>query len=429
MEVQTSIEDVSEIQKKIKVCIPAARIAKEVETELGRIAKQGRFKGFRQGKTPVDLVRRMHGEEIRVDVSSKLISSTLDDVVNENKLRVAGRPEIDLPKLDAGKDIQYEAVVYLYPSPTIKKYESVKVTVAARSVTDSDIDKLIERMRESRASVTKVEGRDITEKGDVVDATAVMIVDGKEQGRPEPTFVQLDDQSLPKGLADGIVGMKPQESKEISATLPADHPREDLRNKDVIFKVTLNTIYTKKLPELNDEFAATIGGEAVKTLADLRGKAREMLEKENKNAEDDEAKGEILKVLMEDHSFPIPQNLVDAEIRNILVENNLVDPQKTDPERVAVESLRDKLGEAAQKRVKTRIIMDGFCEAEKVEVKKEDIDKWFTELFQRGQISENDVRDLMTDRNRMLPIFMEIRRSKGLEVLVSRAEITRNKKE
>lgn len=422
MDFKSSVTDLDTVTKQFTVSIPAEKVTKESESALTGFAARTKIKGFRPGKAPRDLVEKLHGAEIRVEVANRLISSTLNDLIKEHKLDVVGNPDVNIGTFEPGKEIEYTAKVSVFPNPEIKKYDKFKVKVTKREVKDSDVDDVIEDMRKSRATPQKLAFRNKAQKDDVIDAMLSVAVEGEETSRPEPLAIVLGSNTLPADVEEQIIGMEIGESKEISSKIPDTHPNEALRGKSATFKVSLNALSEKILPELDDKFAESLNME-VKTVLELKLKIRQQLEEYHTREMKKDTQAAVIDQLLLEHEFQIPQVLVDDEIRGMLMRNGVLNQQQADISRLSMEPFREKLGDVAARRVRSAIIVDQIGKNENLKAADEDIEKALEDIAQQNGVSKDDVRRFFLNQERGLGFLLEITRNKVLEHLVSKAEV------
>lgn len=423
MSMTSSVHDIDEVTKQIKVTIPVEKVTQEFETALSEVSRTTRVKGFRPGKAPRSLVEKMHGKRLRAEVTQRLISTSLYDLVREHKIDMLGSPKIDVGNLEMGKEIEYTASISVLPKPEIKGYDKFKVQVPKREVTPARVDEMVEKLRESKATVKKLEGRDVAQKGDVVNADVSITFPGQEPSRPEPVVGSLGDGSLPKDLEDGIVGMKIGETKDMTVKLPEDHANPEMRGKDSNYKITLHTIYEKVLPALDDEFTKALVEYGAQSVSELKQKISEKLASDDEKEAKADAQTKLLDELLQGNEFLVPEVLVDDEIRALVMRSGIVDPSKIDPQRIPVEPFKEKLGEVASKRVKTAIIVDRIAEIEGLKVEDKDIEAAIEDVAKSNGVSTDEVRKFFLERSRVNGFLVEIARNKVLDLLMSRAEI------
>ena len=421
MDFTSSVEAVDEVTKKILVTIPATIVSERVTSELGKVSRSAQIKGFRAGKAPKQMVEKLYGESVRLDTANKLINSSLSDVVKNEKFEVVGSPEVEITTFENGKDITYTATVYLFPSPKVTGYDKIDVEVSKREVKEEELEKALEEMRASRATMRKLELRNTAKFGDVIDVALTVEVDGQKGDRPEPLVVSLGEKKLPEEVEKGIEGMEVGTSREIEATVPvppgAGDPSE---TKKALYRITLNALFEKILPELNDELAKSLNM-GVETVLELRIKLREEFERQQKEGEKTDIQVALLDKLVAANEFKVPQVLIDDEVRALIVRAGLMDESKAST--TDIEPFRKGLSEVAIKRVKSSIIIDRIGEAEKIKAEKEDIDKEIESLAARSGVSVDYARNYLMEKGRIVGIVMEVTRQKVLDFLAGKTEV------
>ena len=420
MDFTSSVDHVDEVTRRIKVTIPADKIRREMDDSLGKLTRTSSVKGFRPGKAPRPIIERMYGDNVRYDVAHKLINSSLSQVAKEQALEIIGAPEVDITSFDAGKDLEFTAQVSLFPSPQVTQYQGIKVQVQRSVVADAEVQEVIERLRGSKATMKKIEGRTVARSGDVVDLTIAAEIEGKAGERPEPFVVGLGEKKLPEDLEKGIEGMEIGASKSIPAVMPAGRAAQSTEPKSAVYQVTLNALFEKILPELDDAFVKGLGLGS-ETVLELRLKVRKELEDERAREAKSDAQAAVLDALVQAHDFKVPQVLIDDEIRALLVRYRIMDAKKA--ESADVEPFRKELGEAALKRVKSAILIDRIGEAEKIKAEKDDIEKEIEELAAQSGVSVDEARKYIMNRERLVSFLMEITRNKVIGFLVEHAQI------
>ncbi len=425
MDFTSSIDTIDEVTRSIKVSIPLDTIRKETDVALTKLTQTANIKGFRPGKAPRQIIERMHGESVRAEVAHKLINSSLTQVAKDNSLEVIGSPEVDIATFDIGKDLEYTAKVSLFPSPEVKNYKGCKVQVGRATVTDTEVVEVIERLRGSKATMKKIDGRTQAQVGDVVDLTLAVVVEGQKDERPEPLVVGLGERRLPDDLEKGIVGMEVGSMREIESTPPGRRSGGSDSTARALYKVTLNALYEKILPEIDDAFVKSLalGAEAgsCETVLELRLKIRTELEQEREREAKAEAQSAIVDQLAKAHEFQVPQVLIDDEIRALLVRYRIMDNKKA--ESADLEPFRKELGELALKRVKSAIVVDRIGQAENIKAEKDDIDREIGEMAAHSGVGVEEAKKYLMERDRVVSFLMEITRNKVISFLVEQSQV------
>ena len=418
------LEEVDEVTKKATLSIPQDEISKQFNAKIASLQGSVKLKGFRPGKAPLHMIEKQYGDRVHFEVAERLISDAINTIAQTNELHVVGQPSIDLDSMERGKDIEFSVEYSLYPKPDVTGYDKVKVEVEKHLVSDEDLNNAIDEYRASRATQVEITDRKDAQEGDIIDAAVQVTVEGEEPRPEEPLVVGLGEGQLPEELEQGIPGLSIGESKEIEMSIDEDHPNEGLRGKKLTYKVTLNGLKKKELPELTDDFVKGLNLNGVETVLELRKDARERLEnmaKENQSAATREA---ILLDLLEKNEFLVPGALIDNEVRAMIVRSGIIDPNKVDVNQLPLERFKEQFGEVAEKRVKMSIIVDRVGEKEDLVAKQEDLDAHIAEVVEKYNLPEEDVKKFLFAQDRMLETAMEVTRNKVLAFLEDKADLT-----
>lgn len=422
MSFKSEISDVNEVTKQLKIVIPPEKYAEEFESVMGGLLKTTQVKGFRAGKAPRHMVEKMHGERVKYEVTNRLISNSLYGAIREHSIDMIGQPEIDLPAVVAGKEIEFTAQISVFPKPEIKGYDAFTVEIPKRDKKNTDVDEVLERLQTSKATSRKLEFRNTVQKGDIVDGSLKVVVEGEEETRPEPLVVAVGEGHLPKELEEGLIGLEIGQSREIAGVIPEDHREEKLRGKPATYTFSLNSLAEKVLPELNDDFAASLEMGA-KTMLELRVNLAKRLEAESEKETQSEVQAAILDQILEKNPFQVPQALIDNEIRHLLVRGGFLNPERVNVEELNIEPFRDGLGEIAIKRVRSSIVVDRIGEAEKLTASEAEISAAFEETARNSNVSVEEVRRYFSTRERLMSFVLDVTREKVLKFLRDRTKV------
>ncbi len=419
--------DLDEVTTELSVVVPQEIYGKRITSEVQKLVSHVTIKGFRKGKAPAAMVKKIHGDRVRGEVTQRLVSETLFKALEKESIsETIGDPEFSIDSNDEAEDLKYRAKVFFPPRPKITGYDSFEIKIEEKTVTDEDVDKAIKELLSSQATMKKVESRDVVQADDVIHGKITVSVDGGDPGAEEPLVVKLGEGQVPEDLESGILGMKIGETKDITTKIPDSHKDEELRGKEALYRVVIDEIQEQELPELTDDFVKTLGF-GVETVLELRLKVREQLEAQHQSAESTEIHAEILKALLDENTFSVPQNLIDGEIRALLVRNGLVDPQKVDVARLPVNQFREQIGPAAEERVKTTVIIDQIIEQEKIEFGDDEIKEALTEISEQHGIALPEVEKILLGEGRKEGFVREHKQKKALDMLQERAKVKKVK--
>jgi trigger factor len=416
-EIQSTITTIDEVTRKAAVTVPVAHFQREFEVAMKNYAGKAKINGFRAGKAPREMVEKLYGESIKWDVVSKLVSSSLDEVIKKNELQLVGSPKIDITSENPSEKLEYTADFSIYPTPKITGYEGLEISVEKEEVTDEVITKTIDSYRRSRSG-SKETTRTEVQAEDIIDVSVVFKAKDGAETNSENATIGLGDGRLPKEFDEQVVGLKIGETRGVK--LPAGDEGE------MVYLVTLNKIMERELPELTDDFVSTLGLEP-KTVLELKMDIEKNLNAQSEGQAKEKAKNVLVEKIIEINPFQVPQALIDDEVRNLLIRVGAVDPKNTKFEDIPVEPFRESFGEMAAKRVKANIVTDMIAQTEKITPNDEDMKSAFQEVAAQYRVSEAEARKMFTGRS-LIHLAVEITRSKTQDMLVEKAKVTYVKK-
>ena len=309
--------DLNSVTKEAAITIVSSRVKQKTADAVRSRARTVSYKGFRPGKVPLQMVEKIEGPRLRLEAIEALIDEEIGGIVTENKFEISGYPAVEVKSIDEDKDVAVKVTFFLYPNPELKSYDSIEVAVTERSVSDADVDAALESLRESRQHVHAIKDRTVAAEGDIVVGTVTVQIDGGEPSKSEPLVRPLDRNKDNPELVAGLIGKELGKEHVIDTVIPQDHPVEAQRGKNRTYRVTINELYEKHLPTVDDQFAESLPF-GVKTVEELRQKLRERLEQNHEQGKKEEVREGIVERLLSDHEFEVPQNLVDNEIRVML---------------------------------------------------------------------------------------------------------------
>lgn len=418
MNYETSAEDIDTVTKVLTVSIPSKEVEDKYSSEIAALSKKVKMKGFRPGKAPADLVVKMHGPEARAEVVNKLISTSLGEIVREQKINYVGQPQLTIETSGQGEDLKFKAHFSLYPVAELKKYDSFKIRLPEEKVGDEDVTRVINRIRSSSAQFEKIADRTEIKKGDAVQCQVQALIDGAANGEPSSMRIVVGEEETPPEVNEALSGMKLGETKRISVKSISEDERNE--GKEIQYDITPQELFEKILPELTDEFAKTVDKDVASVL-ELRLKISELLEKDRKEQSRSRAEGLILRELANSHDFIVPQVMIDMEIYNMLARGRMIEPSKLPFEQFQAEMFREQMGRSAEERVKASVLVDKIVEAEKLTPTEEETKEWFDQ--QRARLGEEVFKQFLSDQGYVQSMWVDFTRKKGLDFLMTKTHI------
>jgi trigger factor len=313
---QVSVEITSGLGRRLTIGVPAARVESEVAARLEKAAKSVRIKGFRQGRVPMKVIQQRFGAGVRQEVLGEVMSQTFYEAVRQEDLKPAGQPTIEPRSLASGKDLEFTATFEVYPEIELIDFGKLSVERPVAEVTEADIDKMIDVLRNQQATWAGVE-RPATD-GDRVNIDFTGRRDGELVDGASGTGSELvlgSGRMIP-GFEAGIEGMSAGETRSVELRFPDEYHAEALRGAEVSFEIRVNSVTEKQLPSLDDEFFSRYGVEEG-GLDGFRAEVRSNMERELKQALRNKVKSRVMNALHERTDIDVPQSLVQQEIETL----------------------------------------------------------------------------------------------------------------
>ena len=249
----------SEIEQSLTISVVADDIEKQVKTKLNSAQKTAKIKGFRKGKAPLDVVKKMYEPEIRQDVINDSVIKKFYELVEQQNLKLVGQPNLTPERLEIGKDILFKATFEVYPEISLGSLSRLSYTKTVSSVTEKDVNKTVENIRKRMSSWESKE--EIASSGDQIKINFIGKIDNEEfeGGSAKDFVVEIGSQSMIEGFEEGLVGLKKSDKKDLDLNFPEDYAKKDLASKKVVFSVEVIEVLKPKLPALNEEFFKSTG--------------------------------------------------------------------------------------------------------------------------------------------------------------------------
>lgn len=362
---QVSIETVSGLERRMTIGVSAEKVDNEVTERLQKAAASVRLDGFRRGKVPMKVVRQRFGKGVRQEVIGEVVSRSFQDAIVQEKVRPAGQPNIESLNDNPGQDLEFVAVFEVYPDVHLKEFSQISVVRPVAEVTEADIEKMIEVLREQNASWELVERA--AADGDQVTLDYTGRKDGVEfeGGQASGSKLVIGSGQMIPGFEDALVGMSAGDSKTAALAFPADYHKEDLKGAAVEFDMAVSEVREKRLPELDDAFFEKFGV-AEGGIEKFREEVRSNMERELRNAVKNKIKTRLMNQLLELHEVALPSALIAGEVQAL--KRQMVS-QFGGGRGFDLSMLPDELFKSdAEKRVALGLIVAQIIEAAKIKV-------------------------------------------------------------
>jgi trigger factor len=408
----------------LDVEIPVEDVQSETGKVVEELQKRVRLPGFRPGKAPASLILKNYGEDVRRKVLEELIPRALQkEFVNQN-LRVVGSPNVTDVHFHDGQSVHFKAEFEVYPEFELKEYRGISVPYHDPEVTEEDVDKRIEEIRDNKATYANIDPRPL-EDGDF----AVLALESLEGVDPP---VQADEMTIEvggpdalEGFTENLRGMSPGEEKEFDVAYPEDYGQERLAGKTVKFRAKVNGVRKKELPELNDEFAQDLGD--YRTMDELRAAVKKSLFDQRQEEAQREAKDKIVEHLVDEHEFPVPEAFITRQIES-RVEQRLrtLTQQGLDPKSFNLDwdSIKDAQREPAVREVKASLVLNRVAERESIVPTRDEVDKQVERIARQQREAFAPLRIRLEKDGTLNRIAAHIQTEKTLNFLFEHATKT-----
>lgn len=423
---KSTVEQLSPTRVRINVEVPFEELKPDFDRAYKALAKQVRIPGFRPGKAPAKLLEARLGRgAILEQVVNDVLPGRYSEAVTTSEVKVIGQPDIEITKIEDGEELAFTAEVDVRPEITLPEFGDIEVTVDAFTVDDADIEEQLTSLRQRFGTLTGVERA--VQEGDFVSIDLSATVDGEEVAEASTTGLshEVGSGQLIEGLDEAIVGLSAGESKEFTSTLVAG----EHAGKEAVITVTVQSVKERELPEADDEFAQLAS--EFDTLEELKTDLRTRAERVKKVQQAGEIRDKVLEALLEQTEIPLPEKVVQAEIDAVLhdaVHGFDHDEAKLAEALEAQGSSREEFDadtkEAAEKSVKTQLLLDAIAEAENTQVGQEELTERILFQAQRYGMSPEQFIQQVQQANQLGAVFADVRRGKALAGVVGRAKVT-----
>jgi trigger factor len=411
-------------RREVTVEVPADVVAHETESVVAKLQKLARLPGFRKGKVPAGIIRTRFADDVRHEVIESLVPKHLREELDKQNLAPVSQPQVSDLHLHEGEPLRFKASFEVMPAIEVAGYEEIRADKPEIAVSDDDVEKALENVRQQQATFSPVEGRAL-ENGDFAQVSLKGMEAGGT-GQPvnvDDVMVEIGGSNTLAEFTENLRGVSPGEERTFDVRYPDEFSDQRLAGKSFRYTVSVKSIKRKDVPELNDDFAKQVG--EFQTVDDLRHRIREQMEAERRHTAEHEAKEKLVDELVRRHDFPVPEALVEHQI-DLRLERGLralaaQGMRQEDMKKMDFGRLRAGQREQALKEVKAALILETIADAEKVEVTDEEIDREVQALAKQTQQTAEAIRARLTRDGALDRIRNRIRNEKTLELLYSRS--------
>jgi len=406
-----TVEDVNTVKKILHVEIPKEDVASELDEAYKNLKKGAKVKGFRPGKAPRSVLERLYKKDVNGNVSSKLIQDSLNDAIKEAELKIIGNPIVDPPELNGNESYKYDATIEVNPEIEKIDFKGLNLKRTLYKVSDEEVDAQLKMLQKNLAQKKPIEKDRPVQDGDFVVIDYEGFNDGKPFAETQKTnnfIIKVGEGHISKDFDSGLVGMKPEENKEIKVNFPKDYFNDKLANLEITFHVKLKEIREEVLPEIDDEFAKNLG--KYKTLISLKKEIINNLKKGYAKRVEQELNEQIFTALIEKTDFEVPEVLVNYELDSIIeeAERSFAFYNKSMEEHgITRETISEEYRDTAEKQVRRHLILNKVIQQENMTLSDKDLDAGYEEMSQNFQQPMEEIKNFYNQNKDKLEFFKQ----------------------
>jgi trigger factor len=424
-----SIQNLNGCTKKFTFNYEQVDLTKQIQAALVDKQRNANLKGFRKGKAPLDMVKKLFGPQVENDALSRFVSEEFYAALKKENIRAVGYPSFANTKYEGGKNVAFEATVEIVPEFELKDFSKYTFKKDDDKVGAEDIENLKKQFLGAKAELAEVtEATAKLQKGQ----SAVLNFEGERKDGTKPDNMKATDYMLEigsgqfiPGFEDGMIGMKKGETKVITLNFPADYHEADLQNEPVKFKVDLLEIKERKFPELTDELAKELGYESV---ADFNQKSTDRLTVQKKREVQAKLQQQILEKIIEDNKFDVPQALVEDQKQSVRQDlSRTLKQQGFNDEMIGMyfERWAADVNQKAEFQVRSGLILDKLAKKFNVEATESDLDVKVEEMAAQSGMKRDDLAHFYkSNANVKRNLMYAIREEKTFEKVIAGMKVS-----
>ena len=398
------VEKLEKNMAKLTVEVPAEEVEKALQAAYMKEKNKISIPGFRKGKVPRAMIEKMYGAAVFYEEAANiLIQDNYAAAMEESKEDIVSRPTIDIVQIESGKPFIFTAEVAVRPEVTLGKYKGVQVTKIDTTVTDEEVEAALEKEQQKNSRTVTVTDRPVA-NGDTAVIDFEGFVDGVafEGGKGENHPLEIGSHSFIDTFEDQLVGHNTGDEVEVNVTFPEKYQAADLAGKPAVFKVKINEIKTKELPELNDEFASEVS--EFDTLAEYKEDLRKHLEVEKENEAKRTKEDEALKKIIDKSTMELPEAMIDTQCENMINEfaqriaqSGLSMEQYMQFSGMTIDGLKEQVRPEAETRIKSSLVLEQIAKDENIEVSEDEINAEIEKMAAQYGMEADKLKEYLGD--------------------------------
>ena len=419
-----------ENEATLKITAPAAEVNAGYKKAVQKIADQANIPGFRKGKAPRAIIEMHYGKEaVKQEAFEIVANKAYSEALEQEKLIPVSDPKVEESTFEEGKDMELTIKVTLKPEPELGEYKGLHVEKKEVEVTDEQVDAQIKDMMGRDAKMVVAEEGAVIEKGDFAIIDFAGTVDGEPfsggEGKGYP--LEVGSNSFIPGFEDQLVGLSKGDSTDVEVTFPEDYFVKDLAGKEAIFKVNIQDVKRKELPELNDEYVASKTD--FKTVEELRANYKERMQKAAEANAKAEYEHELIDLAVANAKFSVPEIMIEDKISQMVDEMKMsLESRKMSLDMymqytgLDMAKIRENQRPVAEENVKTDLVLDAIAKAEDIQVDMADVDAEIAAISAQHGASPEEVKKIIKGNGTMGLLLANILRRKAAHVVIDSAK-------
>ncbi len=408
----------------LEISVPVETVENETDRVVSSFQQRAKLAGFRPGKAPAGLVRKQFEGDIRQRVLENLVPKFLDQELQKQELRIVGTPDISDVHFHRGEPLRFTAEFEVFPQIELGEYQNLEVPYQDPQITDEDVAKRIEEIRDQKADYSNVDPRPIQDGDHAV--VSIESLSGAEQPvKQDEMMLHVGAEDTLPAFTENLRGMSPGEEKDFDVTYPEDYGQPKLAGRSIRFHVVVKGIRKKELPEVNDEFAKDLGD--FRTVDELREALRKTMFAQRQQEAQQKAKDILVEKMVDMHEFPIPEAFIDRQVRN-RIEQTLqsLAQEGIDASKIQLDwqKLKSSQRDKALREVKASLLLSRIAERETINATRDEVDKEVERIARQQREPFAAVRLRFEKDGTMGRIASHIQTEKTLNFLFEHAQKT-----
>ena len=396
------VEKLEKNMAKLTVEVPAEQFNEALKTSYKKNRNRFNIPGFRKGKAPQAVIEKMYGPGVLYeDAVDEVINKTYGDAMKESGLDIVSRPEISVEKIEKGETFVYTALVAVKPPVTLGEYKGIEVERARPEVTDADIEAELKKVQEQNSRLVSVEDRPV-ENGDQVLIDFDGYIDGVpfEGGKAESYDLTIGSHSFIDTFEEQLIGKNIDEEAEVHVSFPENYHASELAGKPAVFKVVVHEIKAKELPELDDEFAGEVS--EFETMDEYKADLKAKLSETKQQQATTENENNVVEKVVSNASMEIPEAMIEEQVNGTIEDyarrmrsQGLTMEQYMQFTGMTVDKLKEEIRPQAEKRIRTRLVLEAVAEAEKLEASEDAVEAEIRKMAENYKMEPDRAKELL----------------------------------